>query len=275
MGIGIPSFVKKGVETVKDAGSGAVNKAKDVGSGAVDRVKDVGGKVVDKAADVGETVGDKGKDVVQFSGEVLEEGGKATLGAASDFGSGVVEWGKSTVGTVAGIASHPVETAKAVGNLATNPIINPVAAPARFLIGAAQGKNPAEVYKEGADQLKGIGEGLASDWKKVYKEHGIAGVAGFAAPDVALAVLTGGGSAGAKAGGTAAAKGVAREVAESGAREVVEDAATTSVARGTAKQIGKEVAPGPEDVTDNARKERQNLNPDQNWFEALVSNFQF
>lgn len=275
MGIGIPGFVKDGVNAVKDVGAGAVNKAKDVGGGAVDLAK----KGVSTAKDVGGAALDKGKDAVQFSGEILEKGAKGALDVGKDFGAGVVQWGKGTVGTVVGIASHPLETAKALGSLASNPILNPVAAPIRGAAAALQGKNPLDVYKDGAQQLKGIGEGLASDWKTTYKEHGVAGVLGLAAPDIATAVLTGGGSAAGKVGAEAAGKAVTREVAQSAAtttaREVVEDAATSSVKKQIAKDVGKEFVPGPEDVADSGRKERENGKPHQNWLEAFVDNFGF
>ena len=244
-----------GIDTLKKVGGAAVNKVKDVGGKAVDKTKEVGGKAVNVA-----------KDAVEFTAEADQFVKKQQL----NFGKGVLEWGKSSVSTVVGLASNPVDTAKAVGKLATNPVLNPVGG---TVAAAVQGKNPVEAYREGGEQLKGIGEGLVNDYKQVYKEHGAAGVAGYLAPDVALAVLSGGGSAGAKGAGTAAAKGVAKEVAE----ETVEKAVTREVAeevvqKSIPKEVGKSLAPGPEDIADGARKEEKQP---QNYLEALISSFQF
>lgn len=255
-----------GIDTLKKVGGAAVNKVKDVGGKAVDKAKDVGGKAVDVAKDAGGKAVGVAKDAVEFTAEADQFVKKQQL----NFGKGVLEWGKSSVSTVVGLASNPVDTAKAVGKLATNPVLNPVGG---TVVAAVQGKNPVEAYREGGEQLKGIGEGLVNDYKQVYKDHGAAGVAGYLAPDIALAVLSGGGSAGAKGAGTAAAKGVAKEVAE----ETVEKAVTREVAeevvqKSIPKEVAKSLAPGPEDVADGARKEEHKP---QNYLEALISNFQF
>jgi hypothetical protein len=148
MGFSIPGsgLIKKGVEGVKNLKDKAVSKAGDVGGSAVKRLGDAKDTVVDGA-----------KDAVQFSGEVLEKGAQANRWVDNqklNFGKGVLEWGKGTVDTVVGIATHPVETAKAVGKLATNPVLNPMVG---LPVAAVQGKNPLEAYKEGGEQLKGIG----------------------------------------------------------------------------------------------------------------------
>ena len=278
MGLGIPSlnppaaaasFVSKAVDKVGDAGRGVVGGAKKaVGAGA-DAAKDLGSKAVDVA-----------KDGLSLSAEALETGARGAARVGKDFAGGTLDSVKNTATTLLGVATHPVATAKALGNLVTNPVLNQMAAPGRLLLGAAQGKSPVEVYREGAQQLKGTAEGIASGWKQAYQDHGVAGVLGFAAPDVAAALLTGGGSAAAKVGGTVAAQAVAKEVAEGTAREVAEQgikSSAKSVALKAAQRSGRELIDSniaPSNVSDNARKaEEDDKNPDQNWLEAFVSNF--
>lgn len=267
MGIGIPGagLVKKGIDKAKDVGGKAVDKAKDVGGKAVDTAKDVGGKAVDKAKDVGGKAVDTAKDVaregVEFSQEALEWKAKQE----KNFANGVLEWGKGTVNTVVGIATNPVETAKAVGKLATNPVLNPIGGTAWAAI---QGKNPIEAYRDGANDLKELGSGLIDDYKQVYKEHGVAGLAGYIAPDAIAAVATGGSGTAARGGATVAAKAVTKEVAE----EAVSSAATREVAKKVGKDVAQELVPGPSDVVDKARSQDS---PDKNWLEALIDNFSF
>lgn len=244
MGLG---FIKDIGKDAVNIGKGAVNKAKDVGGGAIDKAKDVGGAAVDKAKDVGGSALDKakdvGKDAVHLSKEALEWKAKQE----KNFASGVVEWGKGTVDTVVGIAKNPVATAKAVGKLAMNPVLNPIGGTAAALV---QGKNPLDAYKEGAGQLKDIGTGLLDGYKDVYKKHGVAGLAGNLAPDVAIALLSGGSGTAAKGAGTTAARAVAKEAGE----EVVE-ASLRETAKTAARKVGKEFIPGPEDIADQARKQ--------------------
>ncbi|ODT79843.1 hypothetical protein ABS71_00755 [bacterium SCN 62-11] len=269
MGLGIPSFVKKAVDQVGDAGRSVAGGAKKVVATGAATAKAVGSGAVEVA-----------KDSVSFSAEVLEAGTRGGARLGKDFAGGVVDSVKNTGTTLLGVATHPLATAKAVGNLATNPVLNPMAAPARLLVGAAQGKSPVEVYQEGAQQLKGTAEGIAGSWKQAYKDHGVGGVLGFAAPDVAAALLTGGGSAAAKVGGTAAVQAVGKEVLEGSAREVAEQAVKSSgktVAADALKRSGREVVQSnvsPSNVSDNARKAEENGGaPDQNWLEAFVGNF--
>ncbi|MCA9780579.1 MAG: hypothetical protein KC800_27835, partial [Candidatus Eremiobacteraeota bacterium] len=253
----------KAVDKAKDVSGKAVDKAKDVGSGAFDKAKDVGGKAVGKAKDVG-------GDVVEFSKEAYEWKQEQE----KNFASGVLEWGKGTVDTVVNIAKNPVESAKAVGKLATNPVLNPVVG---LPLAAVQGKNPVDAYKEGAGDLKDIGVGIYDDYKKVYQEHGVAGLAGNLAPDIAIGILTGGSGSAAKAGGTTAAKGVAKEVAEETlekavTREVAEEVLEGTVkktAKEAAKDAGKELVPGPSDVVDQERGEKE----DRNIWHSLLDMF--
>lgn len=267
MGLGFVKNIGKGAvnlgKSAVNAGKSTVDKAKDVGGAAVDKAKDVGGAAVDKAKDAGGAALDKakdvGKDAVHLSKEALEWKTKQE----KNFAHGVLEWGKGTVDTVVGIAKNPVATAKAVGKLATNPVLNPIGGTA---VALAQGKNPIEAYKDGAGQLKDIGKGLLDGYKDVYKEHGIAGLAGNIAPDIAIALATGGTGAAAKGAGTTAARAVATEVAEGVAtqavrtttREVAEEVVESSVrqtVKTAAKDIGKELLPGPEDIIDQARRQ--------------------
>ena len=284
MGIGIGSvkdFGKKAVNKAKDVGRKAVDKTKDVGGKAVDKAKDVGGKAVDKAKDVGGGAVNKAKDVggkavdkakdlggdaVEFSKEAYEWKQEQE----KNFAAGVLEWGKGTVDTAVNIAKNPVESAKAVGKLATNPVLNPLVG---LPLSVAQGKNPVDAYKEGAGDLKDIGVGIYDDYKKVYNEHGVAGLAGNLAPDIAIGILTGGSGSAAKAGGTTAAKGIAKEVTE----EAVEKAVTREVAEGAvretakdaAKNAAKELVPGPSDVVDQERGEKE----DRNIWHSLLDMF--
>ncbi|MFA5507376.1 MAG: hypothetical protein WC314_24490 [Vulcanimicrobiota bacterium] len=261
----ITNFGKKVVNTAKDAGGKAVDTAKDVGGKAVDTAKDVGGKAVDTAKDVGGKAFDKAKDIggdaVNLSKEALEFSGKQQ----ENFANGLLEWGKGSVDTVVNIAKNPVESAKAVGKLATNPVLNPVVGTA---VAAVQGKNPVEAFKDGATDLKDIGVGLYDDYKKVYQEHGIAGLAGNLAPDVAIAVLSGGGGTAAKTGGTAAAKGVAKEVAKDVAGEAAEGAVKRT-GRDIAKDIVDELKPDEKDLVDKSRGQ----NEDRNIWSSLLDMF--
>ncbi len=245
---------------IKKVGGGIVDRAKDVGGAVVDKAKDVGGgatrlggKAVDKAKDVG-------GDVVHFSSEALEFKNRQER----NFANGVLDWGKDTVGTVVSVVSHPVRTAKAVDKLASNPVLNPIGGTARALI---SGKNPITAYKDGAEDLKDIGGSLLSGYKETYKEHGISGLAGRLAPDVVLAVATGGSGTAAKTAGSTAGKAVAREVAE----DVAGSAGTTTL-KGVAKEVGKSQLPGATDIPSTADSA---FNPDgeKNFLERFIDNF--
>lgn len=247
IGRGAVKFGKGAVHKAKDAGGSALGKAKHIGGEALETAKDVGGSALNKAKRVGgqalDTAKDVGKDAVHFSQEALEWRAKQE----KNFAHGVLEWGKGSVDTVVGIATHPVATLKATTKLALNPLLNPVVGVPAAL---AQGKNPVEAYKEGAGQLKDIGTGLIGGYKDVYKKYGVAGLAGNLAPDVAIAVLSGGSGAAAKGAGTGAAKAVAGEVAEEVAQSTLRQTVKT-----TGKDIAKEFIPGPTDIADQARRQ--------------------
>lgn len=258
MGLG---FIKDFGKGVVNAGKGAVGVAKNVGGKAVDTAKNAGGKAVDTAKHVGH-------DAVHLSKEALDWKAKQE----SNFAHGVLEWGKGTVDTVVGIAKHPVATTKALGKLAANPVLNPIGGTA---IALAQGKNPAQAYKDGVGQLKDLGTGIVGGYKDVYKKYGAAGVAGNLAPDIAIAILTGGSGSAAEGAAVAGGKAVALDVAEDVAgaaarattREIAEEAvgqtarqAAGSAAKDVAKDVGKELLPGPEDIADQARRQDDNHN---------------
>lgn len=272
MGFSIPGsgLVKKGFEAakdtvgkVKDAGSEVAGQVRDRGADALDTVRDSGTNIVDtfqrSGSEAFSNVKEAAGDVVEIGKESFNKLPGPIKGYAEhqfNFAAGVYNWGKDTVDTVAGIVKNPIETAKGFGKLATNPVLNPVGGTAAALI---RGENPVEAFKNGASDLKDIGGGLISDYKQVYDEHGISGVAGYLAPDIALAVATGGTSAGARSGASVAARTATREVAEgvagSAAREVTEEVAG-GVARQTAKDVGKEFIPGPTDVGSAAQEEK-------------------
>lgn len=253
MGLGI-------LKKVGGAVSGAVSTAKNVTESVADKTKDVGGAVLDKTKDVGGAVLDKtkdiGGDVVEFSKEVKKFEAEQT----KNFAGGVWEWGKGTVGTVVDIAKDPVGTAKGIGELATNPVLNPVGGTIKGLI---QGKNPVEAYSDGLGDLKNIGTGLVDGYKDVYKKHGVAGLLGNIAPDVVTAIATGGSATAAKTAGTVGAKAVAKDVAKV-----------------AAKDIGKELVPGAEDIATQAREtqkkdQSQTSDIEPNFLQALLENFSF
>ncbi|MBX3168758.1 MAG: hypothetical protein KF760_15190 [Candidatus Eremiobacteraeota bacterium] len=247
-------------------GSGLVKKAIRAGGNVA---KKVTGEASKRAGEVKDAAVGGVKEAVHLSKEVVEEG--AHQGA--NFGRGVVEWGKGTAGTVTSLVTHPIQTAKAVKSLAENPLLNPsqgILNPVNLAKDAIHGDNPLDRYKKGAEQLKGIGTTLANDYKEQYEKNGAAGVAGYVAPDLALAVLSGGSSSAAKGGATAAAKAAAKEVAE----EAVEQGATAGIkdtARHLAKESVKSQVPDAKTISD---AERRNQNEhSQNYLEALIGNF--
>lgn len=207
---------------------------------AVARVSDAGGQVVDRVARAG-------RDVATFSQEALEFKQRQER----NFAMGVYEWGKGTVDTVVGIAKDPVGTARGLGDLATNPLISPVAGFARA---GLEGRSPNEALAQGYRDLRDIGGGLVGGYKDVYREHGAAGLAGNLAPDVVTALVSGGTGTAARTGGRA----VVREVAEESAEQVVQETASRST-RGALRQAGRDVAeefvPGKEDVAAEAQEE--------------------
>ncbi len=265
MGFGLIKKVGGGiVDKAKDVGGGAIDRAKKVGGGAIDKAKDVGGGAIDRAKKVGggaiDRAKDVGGDVVSLSREALEFKAKQE----KNFANGVLDWGKDTVGTVTTMVSHPVRTAKAVGKLATNPVLNPIGG---TVVAAINGKNPATAYKDGLNDLKDIGGALVSGYKDTYKEHGIAGLAGRLAPDVVLAVASGGSGTAAKTAGTTAAKAATKEVVE----DVASTAGGTTL-KTVVKDVAKDQIPGHKDIPSTADSA---FNPEgnKNFLEAFIENF--
>lgn len=250
-------------------GSGLVKKAIHAGGDVAKSVSHLPGEAASRAGQVKDAAVGTARDAVHLSKEVVEEG--AHQGA--NFGRGVVEWGKGTAGTVVSLVTHPVQTARAVKSLTDNPWLNPskgILNPVNLAQDAIQGDNPLDRYKKGAEQLQGIGSTLANDYKAQYEKNGAAGVAGYVAPDLVLAVLSGGSSTAAKGGATAVGKATAKELAEG----VVEQGATAGV-KDTARQLTKESAksqvPDARTISD---AERRNQNEQQqNHLEALIGNF--
>lgn len=250
-------------------GSGLVKKAIHAGGDVARSVSHLPGEAARRAGDVKDAAVGGVKDAVNLSKEVVEEGAHQ----GGNFGRGVVEWGKGTVGTVTSLVTHPVQTAKAVKSLTDNPWLNPskgILNPVNLAKDAINGDNPLDRYKKGAEQLKGIGSTLVNDYKTQYEKNGAAGVAGYAAPDLVMAVLSGGSSTAAKGGATAVAKATAKEVAE----EVVEQGATSGVkdtARNLAKETVKSQVPDAKTVSDAERRNQNDQH--QNHLEALIGNF--
>lgn len=228
------------------------------------RLSSVGRRLLDKSKDAGKTIRSRGGEALQAIKEKTPDSvehaiqdtvqlgsryQKFSWGQSKNFAQGVYQWGKDGVDTVVNVAKDPVGTAKAVGDLATNPLLNPVAGLAR---GVVEGKSVGQTYRDGAGQLADIGKGIGQGYADVYKEHGVAGVAGYVAPDIALAVLTGGSSATATGAG-AATKGTAKAVIKESAGSIAKDApkeVAEAARRRTVKDVGKEFLPGPEDSVD-------------------------
>jgi len=208
-------------------------------------------KVVHRATGVAESARQTGRDLLTLSSEALEFKQRQER----NFGMGVYEWGKGTVDTVVGIARDPVGTARGLGELAQNPVLNPVGGLANA---AREGQSPREAMAEGFRDLRAIGSGLVDGYKDVYREHGAAGLAGNLAPDVVTAVVSGGTATAARTGGRAVAKEVVQESVEQAGSEIAEEA-TDQTVRGAAGRVGRdvagEVAPGYEDVAVEAQEE--------------------
>ncbi|MBS2035390.1 hypothetical protein JST97_10400 [bacterium] len=249
-------------------GSGLVKKAIHAGGDVVHAASHLPGKAVDRLDSAKDKAVGGIKDAVHFSGEVLEAGAHQ----GKNFGRGVVEWGKGTVGTVASLASHPRQTLKAVKSLAENPLLNPSQGIGNPLVlgkDLIQGKNPLDRYKQGARQLEGIGSTLANDYKAQYDKNGAAGLAGYVAPDLVTAVLSGGSTTAAKGGATVAAKATAGEVAE----EVVQQGAGSALKDTTTNLVKESVKSQVPDGKTISDAERRNQDDQQNHLEALISNF--
>ena len=126
----------------------------------------------------------------------------------SNFQGGTVDWAKSNTDPLLHMVQHPIESARAADQLANNVMINPAGA---FMRGALQGKTPLEVVREDVREMNAVGQSTVSDYQKEYERNGVAGVAGYVLPDIAIAILTAGEGNGARVTG----KQVLAEVAKS------------------------------------------------------------
>jgi hypothetical protein len=163
-------------------------------------------------------------DTTSFSDEVAEQG--------ENFAGGVVDWGKSAYGTVKTLATHPLESAEAFGNLATNPVLDPLGGLVKDTI---EGKNPIQGYKDGLSQLGTLGKAIGSDYSDEYKKNGAAGVAGYVVPDLLLALATDGSGDAAEATGKVATKAVAEDVGKTGAEDAAKGGLRSTVESGVNK----------------------------------------
>lgn len=107
----------------------------------------------------------------------------------SNFQGGTVEWAKGYAKPALHALQHPVETLQASSQLSTNVTINPIVA---LPLGLVQGKSLDEMAREDLGEIKAIATNTVGDYQRVYQEHGVAGVAGYLAPDMVLAILTAG-----------------------------------------------------------------------------------
>jgi hypothetical protein len=145
------------------------------------------------------------------TGEIKSEGAlRQGLGWAreqhNNFQGGTVEWAKGQAKPALHAAQHPFETLQASAQLSTNIALNP---PAALALGVIQGKPLDQVAREDFGEVKSIVGSTAGDYQNVYREHGVAGVAGYVLPDLTIAILTSGESTAAGASGRQIAKEVA------------------------------------------------------------------
>ena len=247
--------------------SNAFNAVKNSGKKLVDKVVDTGSKVVTEGGErVTEAVADS-KDVLELSTEAtsaLASKGKKVLDQAVRTGTdaarkapekiwnartsfvkkapslykehagnylqGVGEWAKSNWETARDVVKDPRNTLRGIDSAAR---FNPVyGIPAGIL----EGKNPAEVLGDNYRLGTGIRDNVVKEYRDIRDEHGYAGVAGYIAPEVALAVATAGSGS-----------------------------AASTTARTVAKETGKELVPGPTDVVTEAAQADQN---DRRWWES-------
>lgn len=140
--------------------------------------------------------------------ENLERGSLWARRQQGNFQLGVLEWGKDNADPLLHLVQNPVESARAIDRIANNVVINPAGA---FMRGAVDGKTPLQVINEDLGEWRTIGEATVADYTDVYRDHGVAGVAGYLAPDLALAILTAGEGNAARASGRQFLRDVAVE----------------------------------------------------------------
>ncbi len=87
-------------------------------------------------------------------------------------------------GTLGGAIKNPTDFAKGLYTLS----------PLKPLVDLASGDSLGDVLKERGEVAKGLGEAFISDYKQTFEENGIAGGLAHIGSDIAVTVLTGGGS---------------------------------------------------------------------------------
>lgn len=273
---------------LKGGGNLLKDKWRDGGGNIKDKLQDAGGNLKDKAQEGGSLAQDKLQDVAELSREGLQSVGQDALAVASnpwispagpllstlqgkspleayadgakqlfqggkDFAGGLEHYARDEVGTIKNIALNPLDTLKGLGELASNPWLSPVGLPTSLVRSALERKNPLDYYADGAEQLKDLGGNLVADYQEVYAEHGLAGLAGYLAPEIALTILSGGGTA----GGKASAGLVAREIAKNLATEPFGKINIADAARQTRED----------------RMRGEDDGPSAGWLQGLADNF--
>lgn len=222
MEIGIPDSVK--------------SLSKKVTAGTRDRVERTASAAADRAAGaVRETVG-KGREL---AGDAVD----VTVDAGQDFGGGVKMWGTDLVDTATAVGRDPVGASKGVARLGD--AVATTSLPGYATVrGGLEGKTAWEQQDEANATLAQVGKNVAGDYQEVYEQHGALGAAGYVAPDLVMAVFSGGTSAGVKTGVTVAAKEGVRAGVSAGAREAAKtgmESASRAATREGALEVGREV----------------------------------
>lgn len=216
------------VNGVKKAGGTVANGVKDAGGAVVNGVKKAGGAVAEGVKDAGGAAADGVRDVVELSGEAAS----GAVEQAGNYAGGVKEWGQKNWDTVKGVVDNPRDALRGVDSLARfNPVYGIPAA-------AAEGKNPAEWLGDNYRTGIGVRDNVVEEYRNVRDEHGYAGVAGYLAPEVAIAAVTAGNST-----------------------------AVTTGTKSFGRQFAGDVAPGPDDAVTAATNGDQN---DRRWWEGAL-----
>lgn len=205
--------VKDTVETGSNIVKGAVKSGSSVVKGAVDTGSSIVKGGVEAGRDVVELSSDAAGSLARGAGGVASDVGGAVREQGGNYAGGVYQWGRNQVSTAWDATTHPGQTARGLDSLARfNPVYGIPAA-------ALEGKNPAEWVGDNYRYGTGVRDGFVEEYRNVRDEHGYAGVAGYIAPEAAIAIATGGaGTAGESAGRQAARVGV--DTVTPGARDV-------------------------------------------------------
>lgn len=181
---GVSDFLGRRVgDAVRAPGeiAGAVTR---VGSQAVAGALELGGNR--RAAEQVRRAGRTASAVLHQSSEGAGE-------IASNFVSGVGDGVGGLVDSIGTAVAHPVQTLEGLNRL--NQLVNPLAQMDAAVREVAQGRSPLNVYRQNAETVSGIIEGVREDYRRTGRDHGTAGQVGRAAFDILSTVLTGGESA--------------------------------------------------------------------------------